>query len=290
MTYEYLSKLNQLFVKTSGNKNGDSLVMLHGWGMNSGAWEVIRPALESQYLMHWVDLPGYGENTNIVAKKIDDIVDLVIPHIPKGSHLVGWSLGGVVAQAIAKKISKKPITNLKTLTLIASSPKFSQADDWEHAISHETLDGFSENLQRDSEATFKRFVALQFMGIKGAKHLQKGLIDEILADFKHKSSKKGGGGINKSAENSHFEALNLGLDILKHADYRNVKHTIPQHWIMGDRDRLIPPLLVNDLSFLRPDDQITLLKNTGHAPFMTHPEEFLENLISFIECNKECKQ
>ncbi len=260
--------------------------MLHGWGMNSGAWKAILPALESKYLMHWVDLPGYGENTNIVAKNMDDVVDKVIPHIPQGAHLVGWSLGGLVAQAIVNESSKNSTPMIKSLTLVASSPKFSQADDWEHAISHEILDGFSKNLQEDSETTLKRFVALQFMGIKGSKDLQKTLIDEILADNKHKSSKKGGGDLIKNPENTHFEALNLGLDILKHADYRNNKHEIPQHWILGDKDRLIPPLLINDLSFLRPDDQITLLNNTGHAPFMTHPQEFFASLIPFIDCNK----
>ncbi len=286
MTYEYLSKLNQLFVKTSGNNKGDSLVMLHGWGMNSGAWETIRPALESKYLMHWVDLPGYGENTAVSAKSMEDIVNKISPHIPQGAHLLGWSLGGLVAQAIIEKLSKNKSIIIKSLTLIASSPKFSQANDWEHAISHEILDNFSTNLQEDSEATLKRFVALQFMGVKGSKPFQKALIDEILADNKHKSSKKGGGAFNKKLENTHFEALNLGLDILKHADYRNNTHKVPQHWILGDKDRLIPPLLVNDLKLLRPDDQITLLNNTGHAPFMTHPEEFLASLIPFIECNK----
>ncbi len=286
MTYEYLSKLNQLFVKTSGNKKGDALLMLHGWGMNSGAWEAIRPALERKYFIHWVDLPGYGDNTSIVATNMDDVVNLVIPHIPENTHIVAWSLGGLVAQAIIKKVSKNSTAMIKSLTLVASSPKFSQSDDWEHAISHEILDGFSKNLQEDSEATLKRFVALQFMGVKGSKALQKALINEILAENKYKSSKKGGGGYNKNTENTHFEALNLGLDILKHADYRNNRHKIPQHWILGDKDRLIPPLLINDLNLLRPDDQITLLENTGHAPFMTHPEEFLACMNPFIASHR----
>jgi pimeloyl-[acyl-carrier protein] methyl ester esterase len=167
-------------VKTSGNKKGESLVMIHGWGMNSGAWEAIRSNLEADYAMHWIDLPGYGVNNNILAKNIDEIIDLVLPHIPKGSHLIGWSLGGLVAQAIAEKLSKSTLTILKTITLVASSPKFSQTADWKHAISHEILDNFSKNLQEDSEGTLKRFVALQFMGIKGTKQLQKALFYEII--------------------------------------------------------------------------------------------------------------
>ena len=154
--------------------------MIHGWGMNSGAWESVRPALEVDYSMHWVDLPGYGVNSDILANSMDDIVGLILPHIPEGSHLMGWSLGGLVAQAIAEKAHKNHTNKIKSLTLVASSPKFSQSDDWEQAISAEILNNFSKNLQDDVEGTLKRFVALQFMGVKGAKDLQRALIDNPL--------------------------------------------------------------------------------------------------------------
>ncbi len=273
-------------MKTSGNNNGESLVMIHGWGMNSGAWESVRPALETDYFMHWIDLPGYGENRNISANNMDDIVSLITPNIPDEAHLIGWSLGGLIAQAIAEEAYKSHFDKIKSLTLVASSPKFSQSDDWEHAISTEVLNNFSKNLQDDIEGTLKRFVALQFMGIKDSKAFQKALINEILADTNYKSGKKGGGGLKNKQNNTCFDALNLGLDILMHADYRNNRHTIPQHWILADRDRLIPPLVIKDLKLLRANDQITLLDNAGHAPFMTQPEEFLASVIPFIKSHR----
>jgi pimeloyl-ACP methyl ester carboxylesterase len=52
--------------------------------------------------------------------------------------------------------------------------------------------------------------------------------------------------------------------------------------MLAARDRLIPKEVINDLKLIRPDDQITLLENVGHAPFMTQPETFLESLIPFI--------
>ncbi len=285
------------------------MVLIHGWGMNSGAWEFVRPELEAEYFIHLIDLPGYGENKNITANDMEDIVDLIIPNIPDSSHLLGWSLGGLVAQAIAKKSHDEQSDKLKSLTLVASSPKFSQSDDWKHAISLETLNNFSKNLQDDVEGTLKRFVALQFMGIKGTKDLQKALIDEILVNSKYKtsnqaerdnvgakrrlpeerdykSSKNRGGGNIKTLKTAHIQALNIGLSILKDADYRENSHTFPQQWILADRDRLIPPKMINDLKLLRPNDQITLLDNTGHAPFMTHPKDFLAVVIPFIESSK----
>ena len=258
--------------------------MIHGWGMNSGVWKSLRPALEADYFMHWVDLPGYGVNSNVIANSMEEIIGLILPTIPDNAHLLGWSLGGLVAQAIADEIDQNnhPHT-LKSLTLVASSPKFSQSDSWKHAISHNVLTNFSNNLQDDIQGTLKRFVALQFMGIKGAKELQRTLIDEILINTSNYKSGKKGGGDKINTNTPHYHALNLGLEILKGADYRKASHQIPKHWILAGKDRLIPPAVINDLKFLCSDDQITLLDNAGHAPFMTHPEEFIASMIPFLK-------
>jgi len=261
--------------------------MIHGWGMNSGVWKTVRPALEEKYTMHWIDLPGYGENSDIVADSMENIVDLIVPNIPDNAHVVGWSLGGLIAQAIADNTHISPPSKLKSLTLVASSPKFSQSYDWVHAISLEILNNFSKNLKNDVDSTLKSFVALQFMGIKGSKALQKTLIDELLMNISYKTGKMRGGVLQNTNIRTPIDALNQtlnsGLEILKHADYRKSSHNIPQHWILADRDRLIPPTVRNDLKLLRADDQITLLENTGHAPFMTHPKEFLASLTTFVD-------
>ncbi len=299
-------------MKTSGNKNGESLVMIHGWGMNSGAWASVRPALEAEYFLHWVDLPGYGINSDIHANSMRNIVDLLCPFIPNDAHLIAWSLGGLVAQALAEKLQDTQANKLKSITLVASSLKFSQSDDWKQAISMEILNNFSKDLKEDSKGTLKRFVALQFMGIKGTKDLQRTLIDDILASStaikpnwakldsigmkkkKHplskgqdyKTSKNRGGGNDITHKSPHFQALTLGLDILTHADYRKTSYNVPQHWIFADKDRLIPPSVINDLKLLRPDDQITLLENAGHAPFMTQAEDFLTCMSPFIASHR----
>ena len=259
--------------------------MIHGWGMNSGVWESIRPALEVRYHVTWLDLPGYGKNSHISASNMDEIIDLIIPKIPNNSHIVAWSLGGLIAQAIAEKSHKIGQECIKSISLVASNPRFSQADDWEHAMPYQTLDDFSKKLQEDIEGTLKRFIALQFMGIKGSKEIQTVLIKTVLLDVEYKTAKKEGGVLSNTTNNPQIEALNLGLSILKHADYRKTSHNTPLHWILAGRDRLIPPALINDLKLLRPDDQITLQEQTGHAPFMTHPQEFMANLIPFIENN-----
>ncbi len=264
------------------------MLVLHGWGMNSQVWELIREQLESRYCVSWVDLPGHGFNHGIKAKNIDEIVDLIVNSVsgnPDKYHLLGWSLGGLIAQALALRAPDK----VRSLTLVASTPKFSQnleegENYWPHAMSLETLNNFGENLKSDLETTLKRFIALQFMGVKDAKSIQRDLTESILKPAK--TAEKWGGvlsDINKPYDAlPDLEALDLGLSILKEADFRTSVSHVSEHWIFGGRDRLIPIELINDLKYLRPDAEITLLENAGHAPFMTHPDEFLKHLTGFI--------
>ena len=271
------------FVKTSGSNTGEPLVILHGWGMNSAVWESVRPELESRYRVSWVDLPGHGKNQTIAANSMDEIIDYIVPHIPNGAHLMGWSLGGLVIQAIAEKLSKADPEKIKSITLVASTPRFSQAkgcqqiDSWQHAMSEDVLNTFSKNLNQDIEGTLKRFIALQFMGIKDSKPIQRALINSL---------EKWGGASTPLSRTVHLEALNTGLELLKHSDFRSASHKVPMHWVLAERDRLIPKEVINDLKSLRPDDQITLLENAGHAPFMTHPKAFIKSVVPFIKSHR----
>lgn len=283
-------------------KKAEPLVVLHGWGMNSSVWQRVRPALEASFNVIWLDLPGHGENTLIKASSLEQIVAFILPKIPDGAHLMGWSLGGLLAQAIAQQAPFK----IKTLTLVASTPRFSQAENWHHAMSQSVLNTFAKNLQNDPEATLKRFIALQFMGVKDTKKIQQELINDvllrqswsqgqnqqvimrdriILKKQNEKSLKKGGDGYD--GYNYYLDALKLGLDILTHADFRQDKICIPQHWIFAKKDRLVPAEVINDLKLMRTDAQITLLENAGHAPFMTHPDEFTVSVLSFLKSYAE---
>ena len=265
--------MKQLNVKTSGS--GEALLVLHGWGMNSSVWEPVKAALEARFTVSWIDLPGHGINRHIEADSLDEIVDLLMAAVSKISkinkepgvktHLLGWSLGGLIAQAMVRYEAQK----FHSLTLVASTPRFSQDTDWHHAMSHEVLDQFSANLQEDFAGTIRRFIGLQFMGIKNSKDLQRSLVKKILQNL------------------PDYSALVLGLKLLKNCDYRDNVNVVPQHWILGGRDRLVPVAVKDELQQRRPDDPLSIINNAGHAPFMTHPQEFMKSVIPFIESHSE---
>ncbi len=260
--------MSEFLIKTSGQ--GEALTVIHGWGMNSQIWHSIREDLETRYQVNWIDLPGHGFNRDVSVDSLDQIVELIGEQLQNPSHVIGWSLGGMVAQALANQSSEK----VKSLFLIASTPRFSQSSDWQHAMIMDVLDKFSLNLKEDYEMTLKRFIALQFMGVKNGKQQQKAVIEMM---FENKKSTEKVGGVFLPSKT----ALESGLSILKNSDLRSLKYAVPVHWLFGGKDKLVPKAVINDLKSLRPDDQITLLDEAGHAPFMTHSDDVLKSLFSF---------
>lgn len=249
------------------------MLVFHGWGMNSNVWGPVREQLESDFEVSWLDLPGHGINRDICADSLDEIIELIVPLVSEPTHLMGWSLGGIIAQGVLQNLAKHhQEIYIKSMTLVASTPRFSQADDWPNAMNQDVLVQFASNLQNDLEGTIKRFIALQFMGSRtsdgSSTQIQRNLSTEILNNL------------------PQTDALITGLKILQNADLRsglcNIEPDVPQHWIFGARDRLIPVEVADDLKSLCPDDQMTIFEDAGHAPFMTHPQEFVQSVTDFI--------
>ena len=82
---------------------GPDLVLLHGWGMNGAVWHGIAQQLAPHYRVHLVDLPGFGNS--LLADEVDYslpwLAEQVAAILPQKCHLLGWSLGGLVASQLA---------------------------------------------------------------------------------------------------------------------------------------------------------------------------------------------
>lgn len=235
-------------------------MVIHGWGMNSSAWGSIAEQLEQYFRVTWVDLPGHGINHHVEANSIEEIVEVILPEIKQGTHLMGWSLGGLVAQQVIKQ---KP-SLINKLVMVASTPRFSQNKDWQYAMPMDVLSAFSDNLQRDIKGTIKRFIALQFMGVKGSQAIQHELRSAILSHLPNEN------------------ALKTGLKVLQEQDYRDLAMQQKQLWLLGEKDRLIPVGIEADLKALYPDATVNVMKGAGHAPFMTEPRLFANFVIDFL--------
>lgn len=251
-------------LKISTVGSGKNLVFLHGWGVNSGVWHPVLDILKKEFCITTIDLPGYGLNYQLLPAPyhLQSIATLVAQHLPANCILIGWSLGGLVAQHIAHSYPKK----LKQLVLICSSPKFSKSIDWP-GIEPKILDFFTQQLERDFSKTLERFLAIQAMGSVNARQDVK-VIKQGVQQYPLPSP----------------IALAAGLDMLQGIDLREQFRTlsIPCQMYFGGLDTLVPVEVAPIIQQLNPKVRIELISDVAHAPFISNTESFAKRLVKAI--------
>ncbi|MFG2025790.1 alpha/beta fold hydrolase [Streptomyces sp. NPDC048825] len=79
-----------------------TVVLLHGVGLDHTMWEPSAALLADRFTVIAPDLPGHGTRPPVSeGVTLADLADGVVGEIPAGSHLVGFSLGALVAQHVA---------------------------------------------------------------------------------------------------------------------------------------------------------------------------------------------
>ncbi|HHI75796.1 MAG TPA: pimeloyl-[acyl-carrier protein] methyl ester esterase [Gammaproteobacteria bacterium] len=241
--------------------SGPPLLLLHGWGLHSGVWEPLLPALRERFTVIRIDLPGHGLSEppplTVGAAALADWARALLEVAPPRATWLGWSLGGLIAQQAALQAPQR----VSALRLVASTPCFVQRPDWPHAMPRATFRQFAAALRQDPQATLKRFLALQVRGAEDPRATLRRL-QQALAQRPPAAP----------------TGLASGLEILLHADLRAALAAlaVPAAALLGARDTLVPAALADALPALAPDVRVRLLEGAGHAPFLSHPEAFLE--------------
>ncbi|MEH0639621.1 alpha/beta fold hydrolase [Streptomyces bottropensis] len=79
-----------------------TLVLLHGVGLDHTMWEPAAALLADRFTVLTPDLPGHGTRPPVRdGVTLAELAAGVGDEIPAGSHLVGFSLGALVAQHVA---------------------------------------------------------------------------------------------------------------------------------------------------------------------------------------------
>lgn len=268
---------------------GSPLLFIHGWGMHGGMWGDVLERLADQFAVSAVDLPGHGySNRNegcglhpqgagrvvpvaeattttlrIGTETLDAIVDKLSIQFSGPLTVCGWSLGGQVALRWAQRYPEQ----VSRLVLVSSTPCFVQKTDWHCAMARQTLADFASALQQDYAATLRRFLALQMRG--GEKER------EHLAVLRQSLMSRG---------IPDMAALQAGLDMLRDVDLRAALPEICEKTLVvsGDRDTLTPLPASQYIVDRMPDARLATIAGAAHAPFLSHPEEFVKQVAEFL--------
>ena len=246
-------------LKISKTGQGLPLVFIHGWGLNSAVWQPVAEQLAKDYQVITVDLPGFGENLEHVEFPycIEQIATRIAESIDKPAIYVGWSLGGLVASQIALSFAEKCLA----LVTVASSPYFVARQDWP-GIKPELLVGFHQQLSVDIEKTIKSFLKIQAMGSQNIRHDVK-LLQSLILNYPTPKQ----------------QTLDESLSLLETVDFRGQLATIQQPMLRmyGRLDTLVPKQVIESIKLYTSSD-FHLFEKASHAPFISHPEEFIETL------------
>jgi len=251
----------KLYAETIGQ--GEDLVLLHGWGFHAGVWQSLLPSLVDKFRITLIDLPGFGRSLAPPRRyQLDDAVQQVLAVSPPQATFVGWSLGGLIAIAIAVY---EPLRATRLLT-VATTPKFIAEASWP-GVAKEVFAQFKEGIQNNAHQALRHFLLLQQRSFSKQRMLYKRL-NEILTSYDIPSA----------------TALFSGLEILQDTDLRTQlsQINIPQLHMIGDEDPLIPASTMQHIQSLVPHCTSVLVAGAGHIPFLSHQEIFLQQLLDFV--------
>jgi|GEM_PF-36357 8-amino-7-oxononanoate synthase len=227
-----------------------TLALLPGWGFKASIWQHIAKQFPDDKVI-LLDLPK-GKNIDHIIKEID-------AQLPSNCILIGWSLGGIIATHLCLAHPHK----YKKLITVASTPKFTEAEQWP-GISNKDIAAFHEHAQKDLPQ-----LMLHFQRLVNGKNKQadmRKLIQSHMID---------------PTENHH---LLFYLDLLAQSDLRDAyaQLTLPALHLLGNEDYLIPAATGNILKQKYPHHETHIMQGAGHAPFITHTNEFMSHLLRFI--------
>jgi pimeloyl-[acyl-carrier protein] methyl ester esterase len=246
-----------------------ALTFIHGWAANSGTWMDFAERFCDPFQVHLIDLPGFGESPplemetkdgNLIAERwMEEILQV----LPETTHLVGWSLGGLLAQRLTAEHPRRVLS----LMNVASTPKFVQTEDWPYAVSPSLLKDFIHAVAIEYVPVLKQFWRLQFQGSDEARKWMKALQSQM-----------------QQRKMPSLTGLLQGLYILKALDNRPLLPQIrqPTLWLFGEKDPLVPLALTESVVQQQPNAQIAVIDGAGHMPFFSHPEACEQAMRSFL--------
>jgi len=246
-----------LHVDRSGS--GADLVLLHGWGLHSGAWQEVVPQLAG-FRVHAVDLPGHGLSAAMPAASFDDAVEAVADAMPRDALVCGWSLGGLFAQRLAQDHPER----VRALALVGATPCFVERDGWP-AMKASAFGEFESGLAIDIAATLARFVRLAALNGAGARAAIRSL-EERLGE--------------RGPPNA--DGLSCALGWLRDTDLREDARGLEQPAVVihGKGDALAPIDAGRWLGRALPHARLVELDDCAHVPFLTHRDAFVNALES----------
>ncbi len=247
-----------IYVEEEGS--GAPLLLIHGLGMSSALWLNQMPAFAPHYRTLAVDLRGFGRSSkpdHPGAYAIDVLAEDMVAVMHRlgltACHVLGTSMGGFVAQAIALAHPEL----CRSLILCHTAPRM--------AIPADVVE--------------KRVAALATMAM-----------DEYAAIVLEQALSPGAGAglrawvaamITANDKRAYAQVLTEGLSGFD-ASANLHRLRMPTLVITGELDQVLPPAGGRELAQLIPGAQLVEVSGVGHLGYAENPLAFNEAVLAFL--------
>lgn len=268
-------KIRYLESDKNDSETRQHLLFIHGLGSSADRWLDIPDALSLYFHTVAIDLPGFGgsdkpSDMNYTIEAFSDIVrefidKIKIPEEDRGNNkartttLVGHSLGGYVASRIAATDNSN---FLNKLVLVDSSGNLEEPT----PLLDEYLDAAMNPSKEKVRKVFEQMVANPLLVSDVLVH---GFIDRI----NRPGSKYAFESSLRNSANTQIGIKNLN---------RISEKGIPTLILWGMHDKVIPTQHSQIFKEAIKGSTVTLIPNTGHAPFTEKPALVCEYLHKFL--------
>ena len=232
----------------------ETLILLPGWGLDGALLQPLAKALGSDMQVQVSALP------RLSSAAAADWLDELDTRLPHDCWLAGWSLGGMLAAALAARRGER----CRGLITLASNACFVASAVWPTAMPAQTHAAFHEGCQHNGSATLKRFAMLCAQGGADVRALSRQLQGHLVTGDE--------------------PALLAGLRLLASLDNRAALAAFsgPQLHLLAEQDALVPAAVASELLALLPAGEVDVLEDCGHAFVLEQADVLAALMLDFI--------
>jgi 3-oxoadipate enol-lactonase len=256
-----LTKVNGININYTIEGHGEPLVMIMGFGGDQSAWKRQVSAFKKHYQLTTFDNRGTGKSDKpkgsyspkLMAEDTIQLMDFL--KIDK-AHILGASMGGLIAQEIAINYPER------ILKLILAST-FAAQDDEANGVTPNMLgaielpprQGFNRLLDASVNKFFNRFILIPLFKLRTRRIKE----PEITALMGQVDGFKG------------YDSLDR-LPLIK----------APTLVLTGTKDRVVKPESSNTISKKIPNAKLVKIKNGSHVICMEKSKVFNKEVLDFL--------
>jgi 3-oxoadipate enol-lactonase len=246
--------------------SGPPLLLIHGLGYARWGWEPVLPGIAERFDVILFDNRGIGESDAppgpyTVAEMAADAVQVLDEAGVERAHIVGTSLGGMIAQELALSYPGR----VDRLVLACTTPGRSVA----YPMPEATVALIAEAPALEPAVALRRFVENALAPTTVATRPE--LVERILA---HRLA---------TAQDTAAWSAQAAAGATFDPDERLETLAAPTLVQTGTEDIVVDPRNSELLVWLLLDARLETFSRAGHLFFWEHPDAFVASVASFLE-------